>query len=71
MGAKIEKIEGGIGISCEYCGKPIVYSDENGVFCEDRCGYGEVKESTNIVGELCQDMAKLANKWKKRFEENE
>lgn len=36
--------KGHIGIFCE-CGKPIVVSTEDGMFCEDRCGEAESKSA--------------------------
>jgi len=68
---KVEMVEGGLKIACKHCGKPIVYSDEKGMFCEDRCNYRENREAKGFIEELCQDMAKLANDWKKRSKKNE
>ena len=45
MGAKItnQRPNGtyDIEVTCDSCGLPIVYTDQYGMFCKDRCGYRE------------------------------
>ena len=41
-----------LDIVCEECGKPIVESNEFGMFCEDRCGYEESKKAGKKIEEL-------------------
>jgi len=40
-------------IYCDDCGKPLSVTNENGMFCEDMCGYEESvkagKEINNII----------------------
>jgi len=31
--------------SCADCGKPLTFVDENGMFCEDRCGYEQSRRA--------------------------
>lgn len=41
-----------IEIKCKDCGKPIVHSNEYGMFCEDWCGLEESKQASNIFDKL-------------------
>jgi predicted nucleic acid-binding Zn ribbon protein len=36
-------------VGCRDCGKPIVFSDKDGMFCEDKCGRAESIEIGKIM----------------------
>jgi len=41
-----------IEVVCQECGKPIVFSDNYGMFCEDRCGYEKSKDVGDAFDKL-------------------
>lgn len=56
-----QREDGGIDVLCK-CGKPIVISNEYGMFCEDMCGYEESKKAAEAMGPLIEEFAKECEK---------
>lgn len=44
-----------LSVRCSTCGKPLVLSVKQGMFCEDMCGYDE-QEETRISSEDLFDL---------------
>jgi len=56
-----------INISCVYCGKPYVTSDEWGMECENRCAEVKAKEMGLDLGSIDQSIASLESRWRKEM----
>ena len=56
-----ETAPGHFTIDCKDCGKPIVESNEHGMFCEDFCGLEESKKAGKIVKNFIDEFVKLFN----------
>ena len=49
--------KGNVTVTCDDCGKPIVSSNEYGMFCEDKCRLEESKKAKakieEFIGKFC------------------
>jgi len=55
--AVLDENTGNVGVTCEKCGKPIVKSNQWGMFCEDNCGLEKSKEAKKMVDGLLKMFA--------------
>lgn len=50
---------------CNKCGKPIVYSDKYGMFCEDKCGYTTSRMTYNVSEIIATALLKIQENYPK------